>query len=143
MMLHEELTEQIIQAFYKVYNTLGYGFLEKVYENSMAHELRKMGHTVVQQKKVKVYYDGQEVGDYESDVIVDDLVIVETKAKESLREEHEAQLINYLKATKIEVGLLMNFGKKPEFRRKIFTNDRKQDSVFKKHSNTDCADLTD
>jgi GxxExxY protein len=125
-MLHEELTEKIIQAFYKVYNTLGYGFIEKVYENALAYELRKMGHIVVQQKKIKVYYEGHEVGDYEADITVDDLVIVETKAKESLREEHEAQLINYLKATKIEVGLLMNFGKTPEFRRKIFTNDRKQ-----------------
>jgi len=126
MLLHEEITEKIIQAFYKVNNTLGHGFIEKVYENALAIELRKMGFTVSQQKKIKVYYEGEEVGDYESDLTVDDLVIVETKAKESLREEHEAQLINYLKATKIEVGLLMNFGKKPEFRRKIFSNDRKQ-----------------
>ncbi len=125
-MLHEEITEKIIQAFYKVNNTLGHDFIEKVYENAMAVELRKMGFTVLQQKKIKVYYEGEEVGDYESDLTVNDLVIVETKAKESLREEHEAQLINYLKATKIEVGLLMNFGKKPEFRRKIFSNDRKQ-----------------
>ena len=85
-----------------------------------------MGFTALQQKKIKVYYEGEEVGDYESDLTVNDVVIVETKAKESLREEHEAQLINYLKATKTEVGLLMNFGKKPEFRRKIFSNDRKQ-----------------
>ncbi|MGH7451024.1 MAG: GxxExxY protein [bacterium] len=124
-MLHKEITEKIIQAFYKVNNTLGHGFLEKVYENAMAIALRKIGFNVSQQKKIKVYYEGQEVGDYESDLIVNDLVIVETKAKESLREEHEAQLINYLKATKIAVGLLMNFGKKPEFRRKVFSNDRK------------------
>jgi len=126
MLLHEEITEKIIQAFYKVNNTLGHGFIEKVYENALAIELRKMGFTVLQQKKIKVYYEGEEVGDYESDLTVNDVVIVETKAKESLREEHEAQLINYLKATKIEVGLLMNFGKKPEFRRKVFSNDRKQ-----------------
>jgi len=126
MLLHEEITEKIIQAFYKVNNTLGHGFIEKVYENALAIELRKMGFTVSQQRKIKVYYEGEEVGDYESDLTVNDLVIVETKAKESLREEHEAQLINYLKATKIEVGLLMNFGKKPEFRRKIFSSDRKQ-----------------
>jgi len=126
MLLHEEITEKIIQAFYKVNNTLGHGFIEKVYENAMAVELRKMGFNISQQKKIKVYYEGEEVGDYESDLTVNDLVIVETKAKESLREEHEAQLINYLKATKIEVGLLMNFGKKPEFRRKVFSNDRKQ-----------------
>jgi len=85
-MLHEEITEKIIQAFYKVNNTLGHGFIEKVYENAMAIELRKMGFTVSQQKKIKVYYEGEEVGDYESDLIVNDLVIVETKAKESLRE---------------------------------------------------------
>jgi GxxExxY protein len=125
-MLHEEITEKIIQAFYKVNNTRGHGFIEKVYENAMAVELHKMGFNVLQQKKIKVYYEGEEVGDYESDLTVNDLVIVETKAKESLREEHEAQLINYLKATKIEVGLLMNFGKKPEFRRKIFSNAHKQ-----------------
>ena len=126
MLLHEEITEKIIQAFYKVNNTLGHGFIEKVYENALAIELHKMGFNVSQQRKIKVYYEGEEVGDYESDLTVNDLVIVETKAKESLREEHEAQLINYLKATKTEVGLLMNFGKKPEFRRKIFSNDRKQ-----------------
>ena len=101
---------------------LGYGFLEKVYEYALGIELRKMGFKVTQKKKIKVYYEGQIVGYYESDIIVNNLVIVETKAKESLREEHEAQLINYLRATKIEVGLLMNFGKKPEFRRKIFTH---------------------
>ena len=105
-------------------NTLGYGFIEKVYENAMVIELRKMGFKVLQQKKIKVYYDDQIVGNYESDIIVNDLVIVETKAKENLRQEHEAQLINYLKATRCEVGLLMNFGKKAEFKRKIFTNDR-------------------
>jgi GxxExxY protein len=124
-MLHEELTGKIIQAFYKVYNTLGYGFLERVYENALVIELRTMGCKVLQQMKIMVYYEGQKVGEYETDLIVEDLVIVEIKAKESLREEHETQLINYLKATKIEVGLLLNFGKKPEFRRKIFTNNRK------------------
>jgi GxxExxY protein len=124
-MLHKEITGKIIQAFYKVNNALGYGFMEKVYENAIAIELRKEGLTVSQQKKIKVYYDGQEVGHYETDLIVNELVIVEAKAKESLREELEAQLINYLKATKLEVGILLNFGKKPEFRRKIFSNDRK------------------
>ncbi|MDZ7291694.1 MAG: GxxExxY protein [candidate division KSB1 bacterium] len=124
-MLHEDITEKIIQAFYKVYNTLGYGSLEKVYENAVAIELRKMGFKVEQQKRIKVYYEGQEVGNYESDLVVENLVIVETKAKESLREEHEAQLVNYLRAPKKEVGLVLNFGKKPEFRRKIFANDLK------------------
>jgi len=124
-MLNSNITEKIIKAFYKVNNTLGFGFLEKVYENAMTIELRKIGCKVLQQKNIIVYYDNEEVGDYYADLLVDDLVIVELKAAESLCDEHEAQLINYLKATKIEVGLLLNFGKKAEFKRKIFTNDRK------------------
>ena len=124
-MLHANLTEKIIKAFFKVNNTLGYGFLEKVYENAMVIELIEMGFNVRQQQNIKVYYETEEVGDYYADLLIDDLVIVELKAAESLCEEHEAQLINYLKATKIEVGLLLNFGKKAEFKRKIFTNDRK------------------
>lgn len=124
-MLHANLTEKIIKAFFKVNNTLGYGFLEKVYENAMAIELIKMGCNVRQQQNIKVYYETEEVGDYYADLLIDDLVIIELKAAESLCEEHEAQLINYLKATKMEVGLLINFGKKAEFKRKIFTNDRK------------------
>ena len=121
---HTDLTEKIIRAFYKVYNTLGFGFLEKVYENAMFIELRSMGLFVEKQRSIKVFYEEQEVGDYFADLIVDDSVIIELKASESLREEHEFQLINYLKATEIEVGLLLNFGKKPEFKRKIFSNKR-------------------
>jgi len=124
-MLHANLTEKIIKAFFKVNNTLGYGFLEKVYENAMAIELIKMGCNVRQQQNIKVYYETEEVGDYYADLLIDDLVIIELKAAESLCEEHEAQLINYLKPTKMEIGLLLNFGKKAEFKRKIFTNDRK------------------
>ena len=124
-MLYANLTEKIIKAFFKVNNTLGYGFLEKVYENAMAIELIKMGCNVRQQQNIKVYYETEEVGDYYADLLIDDLVIIELKAAESLCEEHEAQLINYLKATKIEIGLLVNFGTKAEFKRKIFTNDRK------------------
>lgn len=120
--LHQEITEKIIRAFYKVYNTLGYGFLEKVYEHAMRIELKKMGMKVEEQKNIRVYYEGYEIGDYYADLIVDDLVIIELKAAESLCEEHEMQLINYLRATNIEVGLLLNFGKKPEFKRKIFMN---------------------
>jgi len=128
-MLHKEITGQIIEAFYKVNNTLGYGFLEKVYENAMKIELISMGLKVEQQKNIRVYYEGNEVGDYFADLIVNDVVIIELKASESLCEEHEAQLINYLKATTAEVGLLFNFGKKAEFRRKIFTNDRKGNKI--------------
>ena len=125
-MLHGQITEVILKAFYKVYNTLGYGFLEKVYENAMRIELTKMGMKTEQQKNIKVYYESEQVGDYYADLIVSDLVIVELKAAENICEEHEAQLLNYLKATDIEVCLLLNFGKEPKFSRKYFTNDKKR-----------------
>ena len=125
-MLHEEKTDKIIGAFFKVYNNLGYGFLERVYQNSLLIELRKLGLHSETEKPVKVYYDGELVGDYRADIIVDNCIIIENKTAESLAEEHEFQLINYLKATEIEVGLLLNFGKKPEFKRKIFTNSKKK-----------------
>ena len=124
-MLHSDITEKIIKAFYKVSNVLGYGFLEKVYENAMVIELKKMGCKVLQQKNIKVFYENEVVGEYYADLLVNDLVIVELKSLESLDKNIESQLINYLKATEIEVGLLLNFGKKAEFKRKIFTNDRK------------------
>ena len=124
--LHQDTTEKIIDAYYKVYNTLGYGFLEKVYHNAMLIELRRMGFECKSQYPIKVFYEVFTVGDYFADILVDDCVIIENKASEALCEEDEFQLINYLKATTIEVGLLLNFGKKPEFKRKIFTNDRKR-----------------
>jgi GxxExxY protein len=125
-MKHEELTEKIIKAFYTVYNTLGYGFLERVYENALAIELRKMGLRVVCQQPVNVYYDGQVVGEYFADLLVAERVIVELKAARTLSQEHEAQLLNYLNATSYEVGLLFNFGPKPQLKRKVFDNDRKR-----------------
>jgi GxxExxY protein len=125
-LLHKDITDKIIKAFYTVYNELGFGFLEKVYENALFLELVKIGLYCEKQKQIKVYYNGQIVGEYFSDIIVNGCVIAELKAAESLCEEHESQLINYLKATEIEVGLLLNFGKKPEFKRKIFTNDKKK-----------------
>ena len=125
-MLYAEITDKIINSFYKVYNALGYGFLEKVYENAMSIELKRAGLKVLQQQNIKVYYEEQVVGDYFADIIVNDQIIMEIKAAEGLREENKAQLINYLKATDKEVGLLINFGKTPEFRRVIFTNDRKE-----------------
>ena len=124
--LHKDKTERIIKCFYEVYNTLGYGFLEKVYENSLFNELSINGLKCEKQKKIKVQYKGEEVGEYFADILVDDAVILELKAAETLCKEHEFQLINYLKATNIELGLLLNFGKKPEIKRKIFTNDRKE-----------------
>jgi GxxExxY protein len=124
-MLHEDITGKIINSFYTVHGKLSYGFLEKVYENALTIELRKQGLKVEKQKQIKVYYDSDMVGDYYADLIVDDKVIVELKAAEGLAEEHEHQLMNYLKATPIEVGMLLNFGIKPQFKRKIFTNDKK------------------
>ena len=124
-MKHEEITNKIIEAFYKVYNTLGYGFLEKVYLNALYIELIEMGFKVGKHKRVLVYYKGQIVGDYTSDLIVEDVVICELKTSESLCEDNEFQLLNYLRATDIEVGLLLNFGKKPEIRRKVYDNDKK------------------
>ena len=125
-MLHERITAKIIKAYYKVYNTLGYGFLEKVYENAMRIELQKMGLSVLQQENIKVFYETKEVGDYYADLLVENLVIVELKAVKNICEQHETQLINYLKATKIEVGLLLNFGTSAEFKRKIFHNHLKK-----------------
>jgi len=125
-MKHEEITEKIIQAFYKVYNTLGFGFLEKVYLNALYLELLTLGLKVEKEKKILVYYFGNIVGDYNADLIVEDIVAVELKANESLVEENEHQLVNYLKATTIEVGLLLNFGKRPQVKRKIFDNDKKK-----------------
>jgi GxxExxY protein len=124
-MKEEHLTRQIIGAFFRVYNRLGYGFLEKVYERALAIELRERGLRVACQKPVKVCYGVRMVGDYFADLVVEDSVIVELKAAEALHPAHEAQLVNYLRATEIEVGLLLNFGTKPQFSRKLFTNDKK------------------
>lgn len=124
-MLHKSVTSIVINAYYEVYNTLGYGFLEKVYENALAHELRERGLLVRQQEPIKVYYGGLLVGEYFADLLVADCIIVELKAVEQISPEHTAQLLNYLKATKIEIGFVFNFGPKAEFARKILTNDRK------------------
>jgi len=121
-MINSDITDKVIKAFYNVYNTLGYGFLEKVYENAMIIELRKMGSQVEAQKNIKVHYEGKEIGDYYADLFVDNSVIVELKTAENICKEHEYQLINYLKATESETGLLLNFGKKAEFKRKVFSN---------------------
>jgi len=119
VMKHESITEQIIGAFFAVYNVLGWGFLEKVYQGAMGVELRKRGLRIVPQAKIEVFYDGVSVGDYFADILVEGSVIVELKAVERLAPEHGAQVVNYLRASLIEVGLLVNFGPKPEFRRKV------------------------
>ena len=124
--LHKDITDKIIRAFYNVYNALGFGFLEKVYENAMIIELCALNVNCEKQKPIDVYYKGKKVGEYFADIIVENKVIIELKAAEGLIPEHEAQLLNYLKATDIEVGLLLNFGKTPQIKRQIFEN------VFKK-----------
>ncbi len=125
-LLHQELTNRIIRCFYDTYNELGYGFLEKVYERSMFLELTSKGLHVEAQMPIKVFYHRQLVGDYFADLCVENKVIIEIKAADALDESHEAQLLNYLKATHIEVGLLMNFGPEPEFIRKVFENRNKK-----------------
>ena len=123
---HKAITEKILHAFFKiVYPQLGYGFLEKVYENSMLIALTSLGLKVQQQARIVVHFQGQVVGEYFADLLVEELVIVELKAVSRLLVEHEAQLLNYLRATPYEVGLLLNFGPKPDFRRKAFDNYRK------------------
>ena len=124
-LLHRDLTDVILKTYYEVYNELGYGFLERVYQNALYIELKNKGLEVVPQKKIKVYYRGNVVGDYYADLIVEDRIILELKAVEYIVEQFENQLLNYLRGTDCEVGLLLNFGKKPEFRRKIFENKRK------------------
>ena len=125
-LLHKDITEEIISAYYFVYNELGYGFLEKVYENAMLIELKSRGFKVVSQKNIKVYFKDAIVGEYFADIVVDDKIIIELKSSESFVTEHEVQLFNYLKATNIEVGLLFNFGKRAAFKRKVFTNNNKK-----------------
>jgi GxxExxY protein len=125
-LLRKDLTDSIIKTYYDVYNELGYGFLEKVYQHAMYLELKRIGFAVEAQKQIKVHFRGIVVGEYYADLIVDQTVILELKASEVLVYENELQLLNYLRATDIEIGLLLNFGKRPEFKRMIFTNDRKQ-----------------
>ena len=122
---HSDISEKIIKAFYNVYNELGYGFLEKVYEKAMMIELKDLGLERKRQQAVEVLYKNQNVGDYYPDIIVEDNVIVELKAVKNIIDEHEIQLVNYLKATDIEVGLILNFGPKPQITRRVLTKEYK------------------
>ncbi len=126
-MLHRDVTAKIIRAFYNVYNELGFGFLEKNYENAMSIEFTKMKVKFKTQEPITVYYHDQQIGIYFADMIVEDKVVVELKACSDLATSHEVQLLNYLRATRMEVGMLLNFGETPVFKRKLFTNDRKSD----------------
>lgn len=123
--LYSELSDKIINCFYKVYNALGFGFLEKFYQKSLEIELANNGLMFESQYPIKVYYDNSIVGEYYADIFVESKIIIEIKAISTLVKENELQLINYLKSTNIEVGLLLNFGEKPEIKRRIFTNEKK------------------
>jgi GxxExxY protein len=123
-MKHEDLTKKLIGCFYTVYNALGYGFLESVYQSALAIELRKQGFRVTCQQPFTVHYDGHIVGEFVADIVVDDLVL-ELKAVRTLMPEHENQLLNYLNASHYEVGLLFNFGPTPQLKRRIYDNERK------------------
>jgi GxxExxY protein len=139
-LLHKHITDKILRAFYNVYNTLGPGFLEKVYENALAIEMRGMGLRVAQQQPLKVYYHEQLVGDYKADLVVEALVILELKVADAMSDAFEAQLMNYLKATEIEVGMILNFGPEPKFKRMVWTNDRKRFGKVKPQIETDATD---
>ena len=124
--LHSDITGAILKAFFNVYNEIGIGFLEKVYENSMLVELDNLGYEARSQYPIEVYYREELVGSYYADLLVENKVIVEIKATECLSDAHEAQLVNYLRATEFEVGILLNFGKTPQHKRKVLTKDYKK-----------------
>ena len=123
---HTELTSAIIKAAYYVFDYHGFGHTESVYENSMQIRLEKIGLSGVLQQPIKVYFERHIVGDFKADIVVENTVIVELKAVEQLHPKHEVQLVNYLKSTAIEVGLLINFGEELTIKRKVFSNERKR-----------------
>lgn len=123
---HSGITGLILKAFFNVYNTIGYGFYEKVYENALTIELKKLKLKCENQKPITVYYEGEVVGSYFADIVVEDLIVIELKAVEDIIIEHEIQLVNYLRATEMEVGLLLNFGTEPQYKRKVLSNEFKK-----------------
>jgi GxxExxY protein len=122
---HWDLCHQIVGVFYAVYNELGYGFLEAVYEKAFAIGLAEVGLSVAQQVATPIRFRNRIIGDYKADIIVNNLVLLELKAARTFDPSHEAQILNYLRATDIEVGLLLNFGPKPHFKRFVFENNKK------------------
>jgi len=124
--MHSDLTEKIIGVFYDVYNELGHGFLESTYAEALTVALEEIGLGAAREVPVPVWFRGRKVGQYYADLIVDGVVLLELKAARTLESAHEAQLLHYLRATDIEVGLLLNFGLRPQFRRLLFDNARKK-----------------
>ena len=123
--LHSELTEKIIGTFYEVYNQLGFGFLESVYQKAMIIALKQTGFEAIAEAPIRVSFRGHEVGSFYADLLVEKRVILELKAARAIESAHEAQILNYLRASDVEVGLLLNFGPRPQVRRLIFDNLRK------------------
>ncbi|MCU1287211.1 MAG: hypothetical protein JWO13_3561 [Acidobacteriales bacterium] len=124
-MKHEELTERIIGVFYSVFRELGHGFLESVYEEAMTISLIESGLSVERQVAVPVWYHGKKIADFKADLVVNRLVLLELKAIKRLEQAHEAQTLNYLRATQLEVALLFNFGPSAQLKRLVFDNERK------------------
>jgi GxxExxY protein len=123
---HYDLTEKIVDVFYDVYSELGHGFVESVYEQALALALVQSGMSVERQRPVTVWFRGQQIGDFRADMLVERKVLLALKAARAIDQAHEKQLLNYLRATDIEVGLLVNFGVKPQFRRLVYENERKK-----------------
>src|SRR3954469_17110157 len=126
MLTHEGLTEKIIGTFYDVYNELGHGFLESVYEEALLLALTDAGLKVSQQQPIPAFFRNRIVGNFFVDLVIDGIVVLELKAARLLDKAHEAQLLHYLRATDIEVGLLLNFGDRPQFKRLFYENDRRR-----------------
>ena len=135
--LHTTITDKIIKAAYKVHKTLGFGFLEKVYENALAIELRRMGLKAEQQKPLTVWYEGEVVGEYFIDILVEEKVIVELKAVKKLVDIHEIQVLNYLKGCQLKVGLLLNFSESLKIKRKYFQYQSQSNQVLKFQANSE------
>jgi GxxExxY protein len=132
---HGNLTDAIIGAFYDVYNSLGHGFLEQVYEKALAHELRKRGYNIAQQAPLAVYYDDITIGTFYADLLVNELIVVEIKTAITISAAHKAQLVHYLKALHLEVGLVLNFGPSAQFSRQICTSHDKYNPEKLKQKN--------
>lgn len=130
---YSDLTGKVLGTFFQLHKEMGYGFAEKVYQAAFAILLEEHGLMVEQQRPIKVYFHNQLVGEYVADMVVNGVVLLELKAIERLADVHSAQLLNYLKSTELEVGLLLNFGPQAEFRRKIYDNSRKGSLKWAKH----------
>ena len=146
-LVHSELTEKIIGVFYEVYNELGHGFLESVYEQALAVAFAEHQIFFERQIAIPVWFRAHQVGDFRADLLVENKVILELKAGRAIEAAWEKQLLNYLRATQIEVGLLLNFGPAPQFRRLVFENERKKIRVHPRKSaetklvgNSNCGD---